>query len=73
MPSSTLGDQRFVHVENGPAGDRVFRRYAAPPAASEGYGSWTKDELSDEAEKRGLPKSGTKAELIARLEEDDAA
>ena len=39
----------------------------------EGYESWTKDELQAELEKRDLPKSGNKDELIARLEEDDAA
>ena len=31
------------------------------------------DELKDELESRGLPKSGTKAELVARLEEYEAA
>ena len=31
------------------------------------------DELKDELEARGLPKSGTKAELVARLEEAEAA
>jgi large subunit ribosomal protein L22 len=31
------------------------------------------DELKDELESRGLPKSGTKAELVARLEEHEAA
>lgn len=35
------------------------------------YAGWTKDELSEELEKRGLPKSGNKDELIARLQEDD--
>jgi hypothetical protein len=39
----------------------------------EGYAEWTKDELQAELEKRDLPKSGNKDELIARLEEDDAA
>lgn len=39
----------------------------------EGYPSWTNAELSAELEARGLPKSGNKEELIARLEEDDAA
>ena len=38
-----------------------------------GYESWTKDELQDELEKRDLPKTGNKPELIERLEEDDAA
>ncbi len=37
------------------------------------YSEWTKDLLSEELEKRGLAKSGTKDELIARLQEDDAA
>jgi large subunit ribosomal protein L22 len=31
------------------------------------------DELKDELEARGLPKSGTKAELVARLEEHEGA
>ncbi|HSE47499.1 MAG TPA: SAP domain-containing protein [Gemmatimonadales bacterium] len=39
----------------------------------EGYESWTKDELQAELEKRDLPKTGNKPELIERLEEDDAA
>lgn len=36
------------------------------------YDERTKDELQDELERRDLPKSGTKAELIERLEDDDA-
>lgn len=40
---------------------------------SDGYGSLSKAELQEEAESRGLAKSGTKDELIARLEEDDEA
>lgn len=35
------------------------------------YSDLTKDELKELAEERGLAVSGTKAELIARLEEDD--
>ena len=35
------------------------------------YSEMTKEQLADELEQRGLPKSGTKDELIARLEEDD--
>lgn len=37
-----------------------------------GYADMTKAELGDELEKRGLAKSGSKDELIERLEEDDA-
>jgi ribosomal protein L22 len=43
----------------------------APP--EDGWGSLKVDELKEELEARGLPKSGNKAALIARLEEDDAA
>jgi ribosomal protein L22 len=42
----------------------------APP--EDGWGSLKVDELKTELEARGLPKSGNKDELIARLEEDDA-
>jgi ribosomal protein L22 len=38
-----------------------------------GWGSLKVDELKAELEARGLPKSGTKAELVARLEDDDVA
>lgn len=37
------------------------------------YGSFTKDELIAEAKSRDLPTSGTKAEIIDRLETDDAS
>lgn len=37
------------------------------------YHELTKAALVAEAESRGLAKTGTKAELMARLEEDDAA
>ena len=37
------------------------------------YSYWTKEELQAELEKRDLPKSGNKAELVERLEDDDAA
>lgn len=36
------------------------------------YDTWKKDDLVEEATKRELDASGTKAEIIARLREDDA-
>jgi hypothetical protein len=39
----------------------------------ESYESWTVAELRDELTARDLPTSGLKDELVARLEEDDAA
>lgn len=40
----------------------------APP-----YATWKKDDLAAEAEARGLSKSGSKDELVKRLEDFDAA
>lgn len=37
------------------------------------YDAWSKDDLITELQERELPHSGNKAELIARLREDDAA
>ena len=46
----------------------------SPPERTAPEGGWESlkvDELKEELEARGLPKSGTKAELVARLEEAD--
>jgi large subunit ribosomal protein L22 len=47
----------------------------SPPKRETPEGGWDSlkvDELKDELDARGLPKSGKKDELVARLEEDDA-
>lgn len=44
---------------------------ASRSAAAANYDQQTVAELHDEAEKRGLAKSGTKDELVARLKADD--
>jgi ribosomal protein L22 len=43
------------------------------PPPEGGWESLKVDELKEELEARGLPKSGTKAELVERLLDDDAA
>ena len=43
------------------------------PPPEGGWESLKVDELKEELEARGLPKSGNKAELIARLEDDEVA
>lgn len=64
MPAS-VGDQRWVQTGTE-AGNRVFERNRSGDG---GYDAMTKDELVAELERRDLPTSGTKAELVQRLSE----
>jgi hypothetical protein len=57
-------------MEEGSAGDALTGEVEVEP---EGYDAMTKAELEDELESRGLPKTGNKDELVARLNENDAA
>lgn len=51
----------------------VWQQWQVPAEDEDAdYSDWTKDELVAEAERRGLSKSGTKDELIARLDSDDS-
>ena len=43
-----------------------------PSPADEGYEAQTVEDLRDALRDRGLPVSGTKAELVERLQDDDA-
>lgn len=61
-----------VSLEDVPVSQGGTGGAPAAEAEESDYESYTVDELQAELESRGLPKSGTKAELIARLEEDDA-
>lgn len=74
--------------ENDPARERKARRAAGVDTADTGlparddgspaqetadYSDWTLEELTDEAKRRGIPSSGTKADVRTRLEADDDA
>lgn len=75
------GDSLVAHTNQAatPQGDAsVFQKGAGASSSDdgdegeEGYNAQTKEELQDELRSRDLPVSGSKDELVARLEEDDA-
>lgn len=78
MTGRMSGSSRYVQNPDG-----SYRRAVGPvmegSAGDEGvaeagaYDEMTKAELEEALEARGLPKTGNKDELQARLEEDDAA
>lgn len=68
MPVHSPGDQRWRHTGHNSAGDRVYSRVLGD--AGRDYTEMTKVELQALAESRGLAKSGTKDEIIERLNED---
>lgn len=62
-------DKRFVQVGVNSAGDRVYARQGGRGQTD--LDSMTKDELQALLKEAGLPTSGNKDELIARLQEKD--
>ncbi len=76
MTGRMRGSSRFTQNPDGSyrrSAGNVMEGSAGDEASAEGYDSQTKAELEAELESRGLPTSGNKAELVARLEEADAA
>lgn len=67
MPVASVGDQRWVQTGTNGAGNRVFARNRSGISRDDA----TKADLQAELEKRGLPTSGNKDELIERLNEAD--
>jgi hypothetical protein len=64
-------DRRGTDEIDGPGA--VTLAAAAPADQGADYGAMTVAELQAELEARGLPTSGLKAELVQRLQDDDAA
>ena len=71
-----LSEVPIFNPEAGAIGGNPFPEMEAEPEVEEepevDYESMTVAQLRDLLNERGLPVSGVKAELIARLEEDDA-
>jgi SAP domain len=68
------GEASTIELEWGVIGEPA--KTIVPPtmlAAAEGYAAMSLTELQNEAGGRGLPTSGTKAELAERLTADDAS
>ena len=61
---------RYSEHSAGPS-TRASAQYVEDAVPAISYSSLTKAQLQEALETRGLPTSGNKADLIARLEEDD--
>ena len=70
MPVHSVGGQRWTHTGENSGGDKIYERSGVSLAGRD-YDALTKDELQELLELRGLPKSGNKEELVARLQESD--
>lgn len=74
-PGDTSGGGTPVESEDVESPDKAEEVVESPDKAEEvvedGYDTWVKDDLEDELRARELPVSGTKDELIQRLEDAD--
>lgn len=61
---------RYSEESSGPDTRRARAREEVEETDSD-YEHWTKDEIQDELEYRGLPKTGNKPQLIEMLVADD--
>lgn len=73
MSGRMRDSERYVENPDGSYSRAVGGQTVGATAVVEGYDAMTKAELEDELESRGLPKTGNKDELVARLQEADAA
>jgi hypothetical protein len=65
-------DKRFVQVGVNSGGDRVYARQGGRgEELPENLEDLTKDELQERLAALGLPTSGNKPDLIARLQENE--
>lgn len=69
-PGGRLAGQEAVNV--AASTPDAGQQDSADDTAGDDYDDMTVDDLKDELEDRGLPRSGSKSELIARLRDDDA-
>lgn len=75
-PKSEPGDQPPAPTTEPPSTPDQTASSSAPSTDGENadpYDGWLKEDLVDELADRNLPVSGTKAELLARLQENDAS
>lgn len=74
LSDARLAGPGGVDAEGNPLPvDVPARDDGSPAQESTDYSDWNLEQLTDEAKRRGLPSSGTKADIRARLEDDDAA
>lgn len=69
-PSNAAADEEQGGEDAPVSGESAASAEGSPEP---GYEDWTAEQLKAELDKRGLPKTGKKDDLAARLREDDTA